>query len=466
MIGRAGILTLVLVAAASGSDSRLRAQTPAADAATLRQRVERRFEVLPLREGLALRPREQARGIRLIEIADGTIALDGAPATGAELRQRLGADADLVLQVSYLGAAEREILLGAAAPSVSSPDLPPPPPAIPPADVPAMTPPEPPAIEPGRPDSGSRSSGTRTRRSRRGGDDRVRFGGNVHVAEDEIVDGDVVAIGGHVTVDGEVRGDVVAVGGGLTLGPRASIANNVVVVGGSLRRDPGARIGGDVQEVGIGAIDFNGWNWTVNPLSIWGASMVGSAFALVGTLARVAILCLLAALVILLGWDYVERAGARAAIEPVKAGAIGLLAQLLFLPILVITIVALVVTIIGIPLLILIPFMLLGLLLIGLVGFTAVAYRVGLEIATRLGWSTENHYLTAVGGILVLLSPALLARVVGLSGIPGFPLTGFLLFVGLMIEYVAWTIGFGSMALLRFSRPQPPLSDAIITRAS
>ena len=34
----------------------------------------------------------------------------------------------------------------------------------------------------------------------------------VHIGEDEVVDGDVVAIGGSVTVDGEVRGDVVAVG--------------------------------------------------------------------------------------------------------------------------------------------------------------------------------------------------------------------------------------------------------------
>jgi hypothetical protein len=273
------------------------------------------------------------------------------------------------------------------------------------------------------------------------------------VAEDEVVDGDVVAIGGHVTVEGEVRGDVVAVGGGLTLGPRASVTNNVVVVGGPLRRDPGARIGGDVQEVGIGAIDFDRWNGSFNPLSLWGASMVGSAFALVGTLARVAILCLLGALVILLGWDYVERAATLAAVEPVKAGAIGLLAQLLFLPILIITIVVLVITIVGIPLLILIPFMFLGLALVGLVGFTAVGYRVGLQLGSRFGWRTDNQYLTTVAGILLLLSPALLARIVGLSGIPGFPLTGILIFIGVLIEYVAWTVGFGSMALLKFSRP-------------
>jgi Flp pilus assembly protein TadB len=58
----------------------------------------------------------------------------------------------------------------------------------------------------------------------------------------------------------------------------------------------------------------------------------------------------------------------------VKAGAIGLLAQLLFIPMLVITIVVLVATLIGIPLLVLVPFAIIGLGAVGLVGFTGVAY--------------------------------------------------------------------------------------------
>jgi hypothetical protein len=485
MIGRAGVLTLVLFAAAGGGDRGLHAQTAAGDVTALRDRVDRRFEILPLREGLALRPRNAGRGIRLIEIAAGTIAIDGAPATGAELRQRLGEDADLILQLSYLGDAERRILTGAAggplqgaptvtpdaprspSPTVTPPDAPPPPSASSPSALPRPGVPEPPSVDRDRSDPDRREGiGSRSRRSRRGGDDTVRFGRNITVAVDQIVDGDVVAIGGHVTVDGEVRGDVVAVGGGLTLGPRAIIGNNAVVVGGSLIRDPGARIGGDVQEVGIGSIDVGEWGGWISPLRLWGRSMVGSAFALVGTIARVAILCLLAALVILLGRDYVERAGALAEVEPVKAGAVGLLAQLLFLPILIITIVVMVITLIGIPLLILIPFVLLGLLLVGLVGFTAVAYRVGRVVALKLGWSTENPYMTTVGGVVVLLSPALLARIVGLSGFPGFPLTGILVIVGFVIEYLAWTVGFGSMALLRFSRQRPPFSDAAVTLVS
>jgi hypothetical protein len=459
MTGRAGLYALVLVTALAPGADRLGAQGVGSDSAALRSRIERRFEVLPLREGVALRPRDPAHGVRLVELTGGTIAIDGQPATGAELRSRLGVDADVVLQLSYLGDAERRALFS------NGRDQPP----SPAPSVPAVQPSDPPATPTVQPDNTSalppREPGSRNR-SRRGGGDRVRIGGGVTVGPDEIVDGDVVAIGGGAQIEGEVRGDVVAVGGGVTLGPRASVSNNVVAVGGLLKRDPAARIGGEIQEIGLGTIDFGRWNWSGNPLSMWRGSMMGSAFAFAGTLARLAILCLLAALVVLLGRDFMVRAAGWAAVEPVKAGAIGLLAQVLFLPVLIITIVVLVITIVGIPMLILIPFLILGLALVGVVGFSGVAYRVGSYVGARLGWNTDSPYLTTIGGVLVLLSPTVLARLVGLTGLPLFPITGVLVFLGLTIEYLAWTIGFGAVALMRFSRPRASLGETAITTAS
>ena len=78
------------------------AQTGRTTPEELRRQVERRFDVLTVREGLVLRPKTPIRGLRGIEVSGGEIAIDGAPATGAELRERLGADVDLVLQLSYL----------------------------------------------------------------------------------------------------------------------------------------------------------------------------------------------------------------------------------------------------------------------------------------------------------------------------------------------------------------------------
>jgi hypothetical protein len=406
---------------------------------TLRRQIDRRFEVLPLRNGLVLRPKDDSHGVRSIQLIDGAIDIDGAPATGAELRDKLGSDADLVLRLSYLDADARQRLFGSVA------VIPERPPELP-------EPPEP-------PDTPLARGG----RSRHDGNDRVRFGGSVTVNQDEVVDGDVVAIGGSVRVDGQVTGNAVAIGGSLALGPKADVQGDAVIIGGTLGRDPGARIGGKIVDVGAGDFNFGGLRWGRPPFGRLFVPFSGAALgllALMSTLARLAVLCVLASLVMLVGREYVERVGARAVAEPVKAGVIGLLAQLLFIPLLVITILVLVVTIIGIPLLVLIPFAMLALAVIGLVGFTAVASYLGRLINRRFDWSGDNPYLTVVIGIVLVVSPVLIARLIGLAGILVFPITGTLAFLGFLLEYAAWTIGFGAVALLRFARPGGALPSA------
>lgn len=421
-VGAALLITIALAPQAAGAQGEL-------DRRTLGAEVEQRFEVLPLQSGMALRPKRAMNGVRSIELSDGTIAVDGEPVTGAELRRRLGRDADVVIQLTYLDPAARRRLFR----------LP---------DERAGTSP---ATAPATPDRSTpvpESTPARTRES----DDRVRIGGGVRIEADEVVNGDVVAIGGGVYVDGRVSGEVVAIGGGVVLGPHADIARDVTVVGGGLRRDPAARVGGKVNEIGIGALNLGGLRVGRFHRYVgrdWG---FGSLVALVSTMMRLVVLCLLAAVVVVLGQEYVERVGARAADEPVKAGLVGLLIQLLFVPMLVVTIIVLVVTIIGIPLLILVPFALLALAVLLVVGFTAVAYDLGRLAAARLGWADRGPYLTAMLGVLLVLAPALVARLVGLGGGLLFPITAALVVIAFLVEYAAWTVGLGAIALLRFNR--------------
>ena len=423
----------------------------------LKRTVERRFDVLPLREGVALRPKAPIAGIRSIEIAGGMIGIDGQPATGAELRTKLGADADALLQLSYMSDASRQSLF-AAAPTGAAPSVP-----LPPAPAtPQVAPPPPPD------DPDVRTRPRRSRGERRNGD-RVRIGGDVTVEEGEVVDGDVVAVGGKVRVDGEVRGDVVAVGGGVTLGPRAIVEDNVTAVGGSLHREPGSQVNGKAQEIDLGAFNFEGWTWRRNPVGVWWGSALGSAFAVVGTLVRVAVLCLFAALVVLFVRAPMERVAAVATTDWLKAGAIGFAAQILFIPLLVITCVVLVMTIVGIPLLLVLPFVILGLLVAGLVGFSGVANRLGAFVLDRLGHHDTNPYTVTIVGVLVVMAPVLLSRLAGLGGGLMFPLAMALGIVGAILEYVAWTVGFGAIALMRFRRRsdgrtgEPGPTDAVAT---
>jgi hypothetical protein len=291
-------------------------------------------------------------------------------------------------------------------------------------------------------------------RGGRRSDSRVQiFGGGVTVDADEVVEGDVVAVGGSANVQGEVRGNVVSVGGSVTLGPRAIVRQDVTVVGGVLRADDAARIDGEVHEVAFSRFNIDDGFWPDLP-RFWGWTF-GSALALLSTLVRAGVLCILAALVVLLAREQVDLVSARAFADPLKSGGVGFLAQLLFVPLLVITIVILVITIVGIPLLVFVPFALLALALVALVGFTAVAQNAGRYIAQRFGWSLPSPYTTVLAGIAVILTPLLLARLIGLLGGFVFPMSVTLSFVGWLVEYAAWTIGFGAATLAWLNRRRP-----------
>ena len=419
----AAILLAIAVLLGSSAGA-MAAQPPPAQAETLRAEVDARFDLLPLTEGFVLRPRSSSSGIRAIEIADGSIAVDGTRISGAELRERLGeADADLVLRLSYLDAEGRERLLGTSSPAPSVQQ------------------------EPER----RRSRGL-SRRSRRG--DRIRLGGGISVGPEEVVTGDVVAFGGSVDVRGQVQGDVVSIGGSVTLGPTAEVSRDVTAIAGTVRRDPGAQIGGRVREVGMGALENADWRWPqMNIPSWWGGWRLGSAFALMSTLVRLGVLALLASLIVLLAGPHVGVVASRVATESLKAGAVGLLSQLLFVPLTIVVVVILFVTIVGWPLLLLLPFVMLGMCVIALVGFTAVSYQVGRLLSARAGWMALGPYATTMAGLVAIVGPMLLSRLIGLIGGPFSVMSTGLGTVGFFMEYAAWTIGFGAMALARFGRP-------------
>jgi hypothetical protein len=398
---------------------------PPAATQQLRERIEARYRIIPIRDGVLLVPREPAVGPS-VEVADGTVAIDGRAVTGQEVRERLGPDAEPVLQLSYLDRATREALLRAA------PD---PEPTV-----------EPVPLE--RPEP--------TRRERRMGT-RVRFGQSVVVQEDEIITEDVVAILGSVIVRGAVRGDVVAVGGSVTLGPKAQVDGDVTAVGGMVHLDPGAGIRGEISEVTFRLPDVRPRAWHVHREHRVGMA----ALAVVFTLMRLLLIAVLAALVLLVAPIAVERIGRSAATEPAKAILVGLAAQILFLPLVIFIVVVLSVSIIGIPLLSLVPLLFVLFLIAMLVGFTGVAWRVGGWFRSRA--SAPGPYTLLAWGVVLLGMLSLAGRI---AWVPGGPLTLVALtlsIAGFVVEYVAWTVGLGAVLLTRFGTMPP---DAVAVPAA
>jgi hypothetical protein len=226
----------------------------------------------------------------------------------------------------------------------------------------------------------------------------------VRVERDEVVNGAVVAVLGSATIDGEVRDDVVVVAGDVQLGPDANVHGDVTVVGGKLDVDRKARVGGQLNEIGFDSPrirfrPFDRWGWPIHPFRSWWSSPVFNLFAVS---LRMLLFGLLSLILVVAAPGPLGRIERRVTAEPWKSGLVGLFAQLLFVPLLVLTVVILAVSIIGIPLLLLVPFALLALLFALLIGFAGVATRAGRWVEERFGLAPRTRVVALVTGLVAI----------------------------------------------------------------
>jgi hypothetical protein len=407
--------------------------------------VRERFQERPLRNGVLLSPKYAPATIGDIEVSGGTIAIGGRAVTGSEVESLLGkADADLVIRLSYLSPDELVRHLGGAAPAPEAAGAIPQG-AITRADTAGVgaaqsSAPEPPEApdrpdEPDEPDEPGVPTG-----------DQVKMGGDITVPKDHTVMGDVVAIGGDVDVEGQVMGDVVSVGGVLRLHDTARVNGDAVAVGGRLEKDPGAQVLGQTTTVGVALPFVMGHN------VVWdGGGPFGALGGLLITLLWIALLLILGSIFLAVMPRHVDRVETNLRSSPLKAGLVGFLAQLLFLPVYVIGLVLLVITIIGIPIAVLwaVGFFVLG-FVAALFGFTAVARAVGSSVMERVSRPITSSYVALLIGLIALFAPMLIHFVFHLG--PGLMDVFAMLIavLGFLVLYGAVTIGFGAAILTRF----------------
>lgn len=476
---RAGMAVAALALALSGSAL---AQPPSGDPAPaapappaetrqeLRQTIEKSYEVLPLHNGVVLRPRKERLGVRTIEVSGDTIAVNGERVTEGVLRAWLAGDADPVLRLRRLPPRERQALFGMQ-PGDGAPAVEPPaPPAEPvepvgeteipaegelPAEAPDAEAPEPPVppVAPDTPEEPEYPSSTTG--------SKVNLFGGITVEKDELaeeavailgkvrvegeVSREVTAVGGSVIINGRVGGDVTAVGGGVRLGPKAVVDGDVTSVGGTVVRSEGSQVHGQTSEVAM--VPHSG-DWDDVDISF--SPFLSGTMDLFWQLAGVGILALLVCLVLLVARGPMERAERQVESEPWLAGGVGLLAQVVLVLLAIPVTILLIITIVGCALIALYPFLFIALWLAALVGYAAVAHRLGRFLETRLGRRFGSPYAVALVGVLAIEVWTLLGRVIALGG--GFLhliSLGILAF-GFLAQYVAWTTGFGAVLLARF----------------
>jgi len=463
---RAAAVLLVLASTAAYAAPQSTATPPASaeERGELRRAIESRYEVLPVSGGIALKPRQARAGIRTIEVTGQEVAVNGERVSARTLRDWLGEDADAILRLQGLSAAEQRQIFGleeAAAPSKPEENTPEPAEQ----EVSEVTetpaepglPPLPPLPEkPGRHSSGDRMNvgGSVTVSKGETVNDAVAVGGSVHVDEGAEVQAGVTAIGGPARIDGKVDGDVTAVGSSVYLGPHAVVGGGVTTIGGRLRRSPGAVVEGPISEVPLLPFGrfghdhgwWHGWDWDRwGPWSFW-----GGVSDFLASLMKLVLMGLLTCLVLLVARRPLERVDRQLAAQPWPCAAAGIAGFLFFWPLFFVVTVLLAITIIGCALFLLYPFLFLYLGLLLLLGYAASAYRLGRWIEIRFDRRFGSPYAVALVGVFLIQIWSVLGELFAL--VPG-PFGFFSFMVGLfafLVQLTAWTVGFGAVILSRF----------------
>ncbi len=169
---------------------------------------------------------------------------------------------------------------------------------------------------------------------------------------------------------------------------------------------------------------------------------------------------LLATLILLLAPKAVQRVQLAVTTQFWKSALVGLLAQLFFVPVLVLTVVVLAVSIIGIPLLVLVPFGVLAFFVALLLGFTGAASGLARLVQGRSSVSAPTAIGLLALGFALIWGITVLGRLVSLGGGPLASIGAVVVLTGFVIEYAAWTVGLGGALLTRFGR-RGPLTTAV-----
>lgn len=290
---------------------------------------------------------------------------------------------------------------------------------------------------------------------------RIAIGQDVRVERDEEVTDAAVVILGSLTVEGRVRDGIVVVGGDLHLGAASDVRGEIVLVGGKLTRDAGAHQVGSINYVSFGEWSRFATAWFPS-ISFGGLGGFRHWLNLAGTLAWFSVLGMLMALMLIVARAPVARVGRAAAAEPIRAAVIGLAAEIFFVPFLIAASIALAITIIGIPFIaILVPIAIAVAAFSMVLGYTAIACRLGEWLEDRLGWQPGNAFVSTALGFFLIIGPTLAARLMGIAPQPIRFGAFVLLMAGLTIEFLVWTTGLGAAIMTglgRWHTAPPPIT--------
>jgi hypothetical protein len=263
-----------------------------------------------------------------------------------------------------------------------------------------------------------------------------KMGTDFHVPEDELVQGDVVVVGGTLTISGKVLGKAVAVAGNLKIDDSGVVEGDALSFGGHVQREGDAQITG--QEIDFGRLIPG----------VEGVREAAPYLNIVMLALRLLIMGVLALILLALMGDRLDQMCAQCRgglIRPFTMGMIWLLVTLFLFLILSFT---LALTIIGIPVVILLGAILAALVL---AAYFVTCRLLGERILRVLRPGSEPfNWQSILLGLIVLEGPAILLVVFVLIFSPGGEGMALARNVDLVLKFLALSLGYGCVIGSRF----------------
>lgn len=277
----------------------------------------------------------------------------------------------------------------------------------------------------------------------------IVFGGNVDLEPGSTVDGDVVVFGGVINADGLITGTLVGLGGPVNLGGTAVVEGELVSAGSPINQSPGAVIEGQMVDLAQGPFmfDFPGGmqNWP-NNMQWSGADWGWNPWVRLGQFVLWLIVgTIVATMTLLFVPDHTERVRYTAINSLLPSLGIGLLAGLVFIPLIFILAFVMIILVVTICFL---PLVLFAAIFVAVVAWAFGLIALGYEIGERLNQGLNQDWAAPLSaGIGTFL---LLVVVNGLEVV--------LPCVGWIFPILAGSLGLGAVLLSRFGTriyPEP-----------
>jgi hypothetical protein len=293
----------------------------------------------------------------------------------------------------------------------------------------------------------------------------VRFGEDITIPADKVIDGDVVAIGGNVIVYGRVKGDCVSVGGTVDVRGNGVVEGDAVSMGGGVSTSDSGTVSG--SNVSLGSPFERERFWPM--VGLFGA--VGTGIWLFQALVKLALTLFFAWVALLLARERLVHAvdvmyrhfgrsflwglaGFAASVVALPAGII------LLIVVGAIAAAILAITIIGIPVAILliiamalgIAGLVLALLVAVFLGFLNGSMFLGQRVLGRESARGKNPLIAILVGTALLTLLEVAGKLISVVGVVVFhPIAIALGIAAGALAVIVTIAGFGAMIMTRFA---------------